>query len=71
MWVATLAPASAMTPAHVNVVIYPATLTPSPTPGLPPSPTCLADITYPDDSHVSAGEAIAKVWRVKNASTCA
>ncbi len=58
----------------------PATATPEPT-EVPPSPTpestvCtdrstfVSDVTIPDDTNVSAGENLTKIWRVRNTGTC-
>lgn len=51
----------------------------TPTPTLPPTPapeTCIdratfvADVTFPDNSVVRAGQSFEKIWRMRNSGTC-
>ncbi|HLO31810.1 MAG TPA: NBR1-Ig-like domain-containing protein [Anaerolineales bacterium] len=45
-------------------------LTPSPTPSCHDSALFVEDVTYPDNTHVSAGEKITKTWKLQNTGTC-
>lgn len=71
---ATTAPST--TPIPTNTPLPP---TPTPTStSVPPSPTPLPcdraefvkDVSYPDNSVVSAGKSFEKTWRIKNAGAC-
>ena len=74
---ATLPPASLPTATFTSVpTVAPPTVPP---PTLPPTATptsnCdnaqfIADVTYPDNAVVTAGQTMAKTWRIKNIGTC-
>ncbi|HJR81827.1 MAG TPA: NBR1-Ig-like domain-containing protein [Anaerolineales bacterium] len=45
-------------------------LTPSPTPSCHDEAVFVEDVTYPDNTHLQAGEEFTKTWKLQNTGTC-
>ncbi len=64
----TQVPASQLPPTQVPATVEPVVTNPS---GCVNSASFVADVTVPDHTNFNHGDAIHKVWRVKNSGTCA
>ena len=64
----TQVPASQLPPTQVPATAEPIVTNP---PGCTDSASFVEDVTVPDNTNFNHGDAIHKVWRVKNSGTCA
>src|ERR1043165_141229 len=53
-----------------TATVTPNALTPSPTPSCHEGALFVEDVSYPDNTHVNAGEKFTKTWKIKNNGSC-